>query len=177
MDAAAIARGADRHPRTGRGRSCTLKAPADVDLECDEGGLEWSGYDALEHPGPRSLVVEAMVISKRSRNDVFLLYEKDLVNDELLKKVKDRVRFKQYGFDPKYSDIRAIHRRTTKISFSNYSLYRSPDRASSFIEAGHVVLLMENSPSCLVFLLPFGHLSIRQKINTCGHRMEISFDF
>ena len=31
------------------------------------------------------------MISKRSRNNVFLVYEKDLVNEELLQTIKDKL--------------------------------------------------------------------------------------
>ena len=38
-----------------------------------------------------NLIVESKIISKRSRNDVFLVYEKDLVNEELLQTIKDKL--------------------------------------------------------------------------------------
>ena len=42
---------ADRHPRAARGRS-PAQGPADVDLDRDQGGLDRSRHDALEHPDP-----------------------------------------------------------------------------------------------------------------------------
>ncbi len=39
-----------------------------------------------------NLIVEFFVLTKRSRNDVFLVYEKDLVNDDLLQAIKDRLK-------------------------------------------------------------------------------------
>lgn len=38
-----------------------------------------------------NLIVESQAVSKRSRNDVFFVYEKDLVNEELLQKFKDKL--------------------------------------------------------------------------------------
>ena len=105
-----------------------------------------------------SLVVEAMVISKRSRNDVFLLYEKDLVNDELLKKVKDRLASINTDTIPNIAILEQYIEERPRSLFPTILYTERPDRASSFIEAGHVVLLMENSPSCLVLPTTFWSL-------------------
>ena len=102
-----------------------------------------------------SLVVEAMVISKRSRNDVFLLYEKDLVNDELLQTIKDRLSSINTDTIPNISILEQYIEDRPRSIFPSILYTERPDRASSFIEAGHIVLLMENSPGCLVLPATF----------------------
>ena len=102
-----------------------------------------------------SLVVEAMVISKRSRNDVFLLYEKDLVNDELLQKIKDRLASINTDTVPNIAMLEQYIEERPRSIFPTILYTERPDRASSFIEAGHVVLLMENSPACLILPATF----------------------
>ena len=102
-----------------------------------------------------SLVVEAMVISKRSRNDVFLLYEKDLVNKELLQNIKDRLGSLNTDTIPSLEILEQYIEERPRSIFPTLLYTERPDRASSFIEAGHIVLLMENSPCCLVLPATF----------------------
>ncbi|MEN2766637.1 spore germination protein [Ornithinibacillus xuwenensis] len=102
-----------------------------------------------------SLVVESLIISKRSKNDLFIVYEKDLVNDKLLQNVKDRVNA---------LDVDAIQNLSLleqQIEERKYSIFPTilyterPDRAASFIEDGYIVLLMDNSPDSLVLPATF----------------------
>ena len=51
VDAAAIGVGAHGDPRAARG-GASAQVAADLDLECDQGGLDGARHDALEHPRP-----------------------------------------------------------------------------------------------------------------------------
>ena len=44
-----------------------------------------------KHIKNENLIIEAKVFAKRSNNTVFVVYEKDLVNKELLQNVKDKL--------------------------------------------------------------------------------------
>lgn len=102
-----------------------------------------------------NLVVESITVSKRSHNDVFIVYIKDLVNDELLKDVKKRL--SEIDADA----IQNISLLEQYIEDRKYSLFPTllyterPDRATSFLEDGHIVLLMDNAPSSLVLPATF----------------------
>ncbi|WP_394237875.1 spore germination protein [Niallia oryzisoli] len=97
-----------------------------------------------------NLIVESMIISKRSKNDVFLVYQKDLVNEELLQNVKAKL----HSLDVEsIVDLSILEQYIEERPRSLYptTLYTErPDRAASFIEEGHIILLMENSPSSLI---------------------------
>ncbi|MDN3018397.1 spore germination protein [Paenibacillus sp. BSR1-1] len=105
-----------------------------------------------------NLIVESKVISKRSRNDVFLVYEKDLVNDKLLQKIKERL---DSIDSDKILDLSILEQHLEERPRSLFPtiLYTErPDRAASYIEEGHIILLMSNSPSCLIMPATFWSL-------------------
>lgn len=101
------------------------------------------------------LTVEQKTISDSSHNDVYILYLKNIANEQLIDNVKERLEkldtdaiqnlslLEQYIEDRKYSIFPSI-------------LYTErPDRAVSFLEDGYIVLLMENSPDSLVLPATF----------------------
>ncbi|MCM3117034.1 spore germination protein [Neobacillus sp. MER 74] len=102
-----------------------------------------------------NLIVEAKVISKRSRNDVFLVYEKDLVNDGLLQTIKDKLASLDTDRILDLSILEQYLEERPRSLFPSILYTERPDRASSFIEEGHIVLLMTNSSSCLVLPATF----------------------
>lgn len=102
-----------------------------------------------------NLIIESQVVSKRSRNDVFLVYQKDLVNGELHKNIKEKLA----GIDTdKILDLSILEQyleERPRSLFPTLLYTERPDRAASFIEEGHIILLMSNSPSCLVLPATF----------------------
>lgn len=105
-----------------------------------------------------NLIVESMVISKRSRNDVLLVYEKDLVNYELLQKIKKRLNEFDTDSILDLSILEQYLEERPRSLFPTILNTERPDRAVSFIEEGHVVVLMSNSPNCLVLPATFWSL-------------------
>ncbi|MEH7115920.1 spore germination protein [Neobacillus vireti] len=97
-----------------------------------------------------NLIVESQVVSKRSRNDVFLVYQKDLASDELLNTIKDKLAELDTDKILDLSILEQYLEERPRSLFPTLLYTERPDRASSFIEEGHVILLMSNSPSCLV---------------------------
>lgn len=102
-----------------------------------------------------NLIVEAHVITKRSRNDVLIVYEKDLVNDELLQKIKDRLASIDTDSILDLSILEQYLEERPRSLFPTLLNTERPDRAASFIEEGHIVLLMSNSPNCIVLPATF----------------------
>jgi hypothetical protein len=90
---------------------------------------------------------------------VFLVYEKDLVNDDLLQAIKDRL--KASSETDNILDLSMLEQyleERPRSLFPTLLNTERPDRAASFLEEGHVVLLMENSPSCLIVPTTFWSL-------------------
>jgi hypothetical protein len=105
-----------------------------------------------------NLIVESRVVSKRSRNDVFLVYQKDLVNDDLLQSIRDSLEKLETDRILDLSILEQYLEERPRSLFPTILYTERPDRASSFIEEGHVVLLMTNSPSSLILPATFWSL-------------------
>ncbi|MGG3468755.1 spore germination protein [Neobacillus pocheonensis] len=105
-----------------------------------------------------NLIVETKIISKRSKNDVFLVYEKDLVNDELLQMIQDRLSSIDTDQILDLSILEQYLEERPRSLFPTILYTERPDRAASFLEEGYIVLLMSNSPSCLILPATFWSL-------------------
>jgi hypothetical protein len=97
-----------------------------------------------------NLIFEAQLISKRSKNSVFIAYEKDLVNEDLLQTIKDKLTKIDVDSVLDLSILEQYLEERPRSLFPTTLYTERPDRAASFIEEGHIVLLMENSPSSLI---------------------------
>ncbi|WP_174735191.1 spore germination protein [Mesobacillus harenae] len=102
-----------------------------------------------------NMVVESVKISERSGNEVAMLYVKNLANEQLIGKVRNRLQslsadaIQNLPLLEQYLEDR-------KISLFPTILYTErPDRAASFIEDGHIVLVMDNSPDSLIMPATF----------------------
>lgn len=103
-----------------------------------------------KHIKSENLITESMDLGYMETNKLWLMYRKDIIDPDLIAVVKKRLeRIKSDGVlttsilgqlieDNTYSIVPTI-------------LYTElPDRAVSYIKEGHVVILMDNSPSVLV---------------------------
>lgn len=102
-----------------------------------------------------NLIVETKIITKRSRNDVFFVYQKDLANEELLQRIKDRLDALDIDRVLDLSILEQYLEDRPRSLFPTILYTERPDRAASFIEEGHIVILMSNSPSCLILPATF----------------------
>ncbi|MEQ6378393.1 spore germination protein [Bacillaceae bacterium S4-13-56] len=97
-----------------------------------------------------NLIMETMEVGKRSINTVSVVYLDDLANEKLVKSVKARI---QHINADMVSTIEELEQYIEERSFSLIPtvLYTErPDRAAHFIEEGYVVVVMDNSPACLI---------------------------
>nr|WP_295971356.1 spore germination protein [uncultured Bacillus sp.] len=102
-----------------------------------------------------NLIVESQVVSKRSRNDVFLVYQNDLVNQDLLKAIQEKLKSLDTDTILDLSILEQYLEERPKSFFPTLLYTERPDRAASFLEEGYIVLLMSNSPSCLILPATF----------------------
>lgn len=102
-----------------------------------------------------NLIVETMLIAKRSKNNVYLVYQKDLVNEELLQTVKDKLHSLDVESIMDLSTLEQYLEERPRSLYPTILYSERPDRAASFIQEGHVILLMENSPSSLILPATF----------------------
>lgn len=102
-----------------------------------------------------NLLVETQTIAKRSRNNVFFVYQKDLVNVELLQTIKDKLSSFNVDSILDLSILEQYLEERPRSIFPTLLYTERPDRAAAFIEEGHIILLMENSPGCLILPATF----------------------
>ncbi|WP_338470596.1 spore germination protein [Niallia sp. XMNu-256] len=105
-----------------------------------------------------SLMVESKVISQRANNSLFIIYENDLVNGELLEEIKNKLDSLDADVIPDLSILEQYIEERPRSFFPTLLYTERPDRAASYIEEGHIVLLMENSPGCLILPATFWSL-------------------
>jgi len=103
---------------------------------------------------------EMLNVGERSKTDVCLCYLQDVANDQLLLRIKDRIN--KVEIDGLTMADKALEEFISKQSWNVYPLVRyteRPDVAADHILDGHVVIMVDTSPS--VIILPttfFDHL-------------------
>ncbi|WP_442598877.1 spore germination protein [Neobacillus sp. D3-1R] len=102
-----------------------------------------------------NLVVESTTISKRSKNELYIVYIKDLVNNELLQNVKDKVNSFDIDAIQNLSILEELIDERPRSLFPTILYTERPDRATHYIEDSFIVLLMENSPGALILPATF----------------------
>lgn len=101
------------------------------------------------------LVFESTVISERSNNELFIAYIKDVADDKLIHNIRQRVNeldpaaIQNLGLLEQYIEERS------KSLFPTVLYTERPDRAASYLEDGYIVLIMDNSPACLILPATF----------------------
>lgn len=102
-----------------------------------------------------NLIVETQTVAKRSRNNVFLVYQKDLVNEELLQTIKEKLKSLESDSILDLSILEQYIEERPRSLFPTLLYTERPDRAAAFIEEGHIIVLMENSPASLILPTTF----------------------
>jgi spore germination protein KA len=102
-----------------------------------------------------NLITEGMLIGESSSCKVYIMYLKDVANTKLIENVKTKIReiqvdsVQNIGILEQYLEERAY-------SLIPSILYTErPDRATAFLQEGHVILLMDTSPACLILPATF----------------------
>lgn len=101
------------------------------------------------------LISESVVIGEQSNSEVTLMYLGNIVDQQLLQDVKDRI--KQIKADT----VQTLGMLEQHIEERPYSLVPSvlyterPDRAVGMLAEGHIVLVMDSSPAVLVVPVTF----------------------
>jgi len=102
-----------------------------------------------------NLIVEKISISKRSSNDLYILYIKYLANDQLVENIKGRIARLDIDAIQNLSLLEQYIEDRPRSIFPSILYTERPDRATSFLEDGYIVLLMNNSPDALVLPATF----------------------
>nr|WP_241494344.1 GerAB/ArcD/ProY family transporter [Bacillus coahuilensis] len=101
------------------------------------------------------LYAESHVVSQRSLNEVLLIYNDDLVSKDTLEEIRNRLKKINVDAVPNISLLEQYIEESNRSLFPTILYTERPDRAAAFLEDGHIVLLMENSPDCLILPATF----------------------
>ncbi|WP_404329698.1 spore germination protein [Mesobacillus maritimus] len=102
-----------------------------------------------------SLIAESVTISERSKNEVFMLYIRNLADDELVGNIKKRLQSLDIDAIQNLSLLEQYIEERRLSLFPSILYSERPDRAASFLEDGHIILLMDNSPDALILPATF----------------------
>ncbi|MDQ1146622.1 spore germination protein KA [Bacillus sp. SORGH_AS 510] len=97
-----------------------------------------------------SLINESVTVSKKNNSEVFILYLDDVVNPDLLEKVKKRLQSFEVDVIQNLGILEQYIEDKEGSLFPTTLYTEKPDRAASFIQDGYIVLLMDSSPASLV---------------------------
>ena len=95
-------------------------------------------------------VCETVMIGEKSPQQVSVMYLKNIADEAIVNNVKKRLK------DIETDTVLTLSQVEQYIEERSYSLFPTtlmterPDRAASFVLEGHVILIMENSPTALV---------------------------
>jgi spore germination protein KA len=102
-----------------------------------------------------ALIAESVKIGERSKNEVFVLYIRNLTDAQLVDNIKERLNNLNVDAIQNLSLLEQYIEERKFSLFPSVLLSERPDRAASFIEDGHVILLMDNSPDSLILPATF----------------------
>jgi spore germination protein KA len=104
------------------------------------------------------LVSEIVKVGERALNDITVLYIKDLADPALVARIKERISQIEVDSIPNLEILEQHIEDHPYSLLPTVMLTERPDRACSFLLEGHVVLLMENSPTSLILPITFWSL-------------------
>jgi spore germination protein KA len=102
-----------------------------------------------------NLVTEVMITGKDKHNEIYMMYIKGIVSPELLSKVKERINAITEESIERIPILEQwIEDRPYSILPSTFATER-PDRVCYFLREGHIALLMDPSPDCMIVPVTF----------------------
>ncbi|CAM5200260.1 Spore germination protein KA OS=Ureibacillus acetophenoni OX=614649 GN=SAMN05877842_12711 PE=3 SV=1 [Ureibacillus acetophenoni] len=101
------------------------------------------------------LIVESTTISKRAKNELYLIYIKDIANEEILRNIKNKLNSLDVDSIQNLSVLEEYIEDKIYSIFPTILYTERPDRASEFVEDGFIVLVMDNSPNALILPATF----------------------
>ncbi|WP_371068797.1 spore germination protein [Sediminibacillus sp. JSM 1682029] len=103
----------------------------------------------------KQLIAETVEIGERAKQAVTVMYVSDLVNQDTLKNVRERLNAISVD-NVRNIEILEQHIEERPYSIIPTLLYTErSDRAASFLEEGFIVLMMNNSSACLILPVTF----------------------
>lgn len=102
-----------------------------------------------------TLITENLSVGKKEIDTVYMMYIDDVVDKDIVNDVKNRLAKIDSEFIQNLSMLEQYIEERSYSLIPTVLYTERPDRASSFLHEGHIILIMNNSPSCLVVPVTF----------------------
>ena len=102
-----------------------------------------------------SLVTEKVSFGSQNHNEVSIMYINDVVNPELVENVRQRIGEIEADYVQNLSILEQHIEDRPYSLVPTILLTERPDRAASFLMEGHIIVLMDSSPECLIVPVTF----------------------
>lgn len=108
-----------------------------------------------KHLKYENLVAESIEVGEKSKNDIYMMYIEGIADPSLVNTVRKKIKSIKTDSIPNVSILEQF------IEDRSYSLITSilyterPDRAAAFLNEGHVILIADGSPACLIVPVTF----------------------
>lgn len=119
-----------------------------------------------------SMKVEECQIGTRTHTMVQLLYMKDLVQEEILEDVKEKIQAYEIDGILDSGMLEQLTEETWYSPFPQYQMTERPDRAALELLNGKVIVMCDNSPSALI--LPSSFHGFMESSEDWYHRFEMA---
>ncbi|KZE37162.1 spore gernimation protein KA [Bhargavaea cecembensis] len=135
-------------------REIVIKGPNNAFVEATDVNQSLIRRQLKDH----RLVSETVTVGKESPQNVSVLYLDNIVDKTLVQNVKDRIARVDKDAVLTLSALEELIEERPYSLFPSIMTTERPDRTSSFLLEGHVVLLMDNSPEALIAPITFWSL-------------------
>lgn len=102
-----------------------------------------------------SLVSESIEVGEQSKNDIYMMYIKGIADPNLVNAVRKKIKSIKTDFLPNVSILEQFIEERSYSLLSTILYTERPDRAAAFLSEGHIVLITDGSPGCLIVPVTF----------------------
>lgn len=108
-----------------------------------------------KHLKYENLITESIEVGEKSKNDVYMMYVEGIADSELIKTVRKKITNIKTDSLSNVSMLEQFieDKAHSLISTSLYT--ERPDRGVAFLNEGHIILLLDGSPACLIVPVTF----------------------
>ncbi len=108
-----------------------------------------------KHLKYENLITETIEVGEKGKSDVYMMYIEGIADPQLVENVKTRIESIETDFVLTISILEQFIEERSYSLISTVLSTERPDRAASFLNEGHIILLMDGSSLCLVVPVTF----------------------
>ncbi|MBZ4667214.1 MAG: spore germination protein GerA family [Defluviitaleaceae bacterium] len=102
-----------------------------------------------------NLISESIEVGEKSKNEVYIMYIKGIADPDLVNAVKEKIKSIRTDFLPNLSTLEQFIEDRSYSLISTVLYSERPDRAAAFLNEGHIILITDGSPACLIVPVTF----------------------